>query len=114
MISSENAFGLFSLPYLVFTPEEASGGFQRDKVLVYLHGSGDRGKPFNEVKEGWGLLRLLDKQIRPLPFSGSSFAKRSNPSTFGRQATRAAADCAGRATISYWKKARVDGQSRNA
>jgi len=52
----------------VFEPEENGNDIQTVKCLVYLHGSGDRGKSAQEVREGWGLLRLLSKEIE-FPFT---------------------------------------------
>lgn len=63
---SENTFGQLNLPYLVFTPKD--GGSQPNKLLIYLHGSGDRGKSAQEVRDGWGLLRLLGTKV-VVPFS---------------------------------------------
>jgi predicted peptidase len=63
---SENSFGHLPLPYLVFTPK--ADGPQLNNLLVYLHGSGDRGKSAQEVRDGWGLLRLLGNEV-VLPFS---------------------------------------------
>jgi pimeloyl-ACP methyl ester carboxylesterase len=74
---SETAFGPLPLPYLVVDPvaeaasAEAAGAewleIQSGKILVYLHGSGDRGNSAQEVMDGWGLLRLLSRTVR-LPF----------------------------------------------
>lgn len=59
---SETAFGRLSLPYLAFV---AFGeDVQRGKVLVYLHGSGDRGKSADEVAQGLELLRLIGNGVR--------------------------------------------------
>lgn len=53
------------LPYKVYEP--GLGARTSDRLLVYLHGIGDRGRSLAELEEGWGLPRLL-AQGMVLPF----------------------------------------------
>ena len=67
MKSTENTFGVLSLPYLVFEPDANDKNYQKDKILIYLHGVGDRGKRVRELEKGWGLSRHLKDEVY-LPF----------------------------------------------
>lgn len=56
-------YGVLSLPYQVQEPSVSS----YDRLLVYLHGIGDRGKSIPELDQGWGLPQLLRGGME-LPF----------------------------------------------
>lgn len=59
MKSSEDKYGTLPLPYLVCEPEPGENDSIGDRILVYLHGSGDRGASAGNLLTGWGLPKLL-------------------------------------------------------
>jgi pimeloyl-ACP methyl ester carboxylesterase len=53
-------YGDLSLPYLAYLPRRDEGS---DRLLVFLHGSGERGLPPERLDEGWSLPACLSEGL---------------------------------------------------